>query len=491
MTHSAYYLSTSYDHSMKVLINGEWRDSISGKTFEVYNPATGDVVGEAPLCGEEDVRSAVEVADEAFAEWSSRDPRARGKVLFLAAEEVRRRSRDLGALLTAEQGKPIREAVDEINGFANILEYYYALSAGERGEFVDLQSHGYTLVQRRPIGVCGAIIPWNMPAIIMGWKIGPALVAGNTMILKPARTAPLTCGRLAGILEVAGLPPGVLNLVTGPGETVGREIARNPVIRRVSFTGEGETGRQVALDAAPALKRLTLELGGSDPMIVCDDADIQIAVEGAIKGRFYNCGQTCTAVKRLYLYESIADEFMRHLREKVREIVVGNGMDRGVSMGPLNNRSGLERLVDQVEAACERGEGEAIVGGTIPEGEVYERGFFFLPTVITDVPHDSILFTEEVFGPVLPVATVKDLDEALERSNNSSYGLGASIWTRDADTIVRATGEIEAGIIWVNQHLRIPPEVPFGGTKGSGTGRENGRRAFDDYVEETPVLVRL
>ncbi|MCK9277383.1 MAG: aldehyde dehydrogenase family protein, partial [Methanoculleus sp.] len=296
---------------MKLLINGEWRDAVSGKTFSVRNPATGDVIGEAPLGGEDDVRWAVEAAGEAFADWSARRPRDRAKVLFFAAEEVRRRNTDLAALLTAEQGKPIREAVDEINGFANILEYYHALSAGERGEFMDLRGYGRTIVQRRPLGICGAIIPWNMPAIIMGWKIGPALTAGNTVVLKPATTAPLTCTKLAEILEGAGLPPGVLNVVTGPGETVGREIARNPGVRKVSFTGEAGTGRQVALDAAPALKRLTLELGGSDPMIVADDADIPMAVEGAVRGRFYNCGQVCTAVKRLYVYESVADEFIR------------------------------------------------------------------------------------------------------------------------------------------------------------------------------------
>ena len=325
----------------------------------------------------------------------------------------------------------------------------------------------------------------------MGWKIGPALVAGNTMVLKPARTAPLTCGKLAEILEEAGLPPGVLNVVTGPGETVGREIARNPAIRKVSFTGEGETGRQVALDAAPALKQVTLELGGSDPMIVCDDADIQMAVEGVIRGRFYNCGQTCTAVKRLYVYESIADEFIRRLTARVEAIVVGNGMERGVSMGPLNNRPGLERLVRQVNAARERDEGKVIAGGKAPEGKKYERGFFFLPTLITGVAHDSVLFSEEVFGPVLPIATVTGLDEALELANDSRYGLGASVWTRSADVIARATGELEAGIVWVNQHLRTPPEVPFGGTKESGIGRENGSRALDEYTEEKAVLIQL
>jgi len=347
------------------------------------------------------------------------------------------------------------------------------------------------IVRRRPLGICGAIIPWNMPAIIMGWKIGPALVAGNTVVLKPARTAPLTCTKLAEILGGAGLPPGVLNVVTGPGETVGREIARNPSIRKVSFTGEVETGKQVALDAAPALKRLTLELGGSDPMIVAGDADIGKAVEGAVRGRFYNCGQVCTAVKRLYVDESIADEFVRRLTARVEAIVVGNGMDRGVGMGPLNNRAGFDRVVGLVDAVRERAEGEIVAGGRAPFGEQYDRGLFFLPTLVAGVPHDSPLFAEEVFGPVLPVATVSGIDEALDLANNSRYGLGASVWTRSADVIARATEEVEAGIVWVNQHLKIPPEVPFGGTKESGFGRENGSRALEEYMEEQAVLVRL
>ena len=476
---------------MKMLINGEWRDSVSGRIFPVHNPATGDVVGEAPLGGEDDVVSAIEAADEAFSDWAAKSPRDRSKILFFAAGEVRRRNTDLAALLTAEQGKPIREAVDEINGFANILEYYHGLSAVPRGEFANLKGYGSATVRRRPLGICGAIIPWNMPAIIMGWKIGAALAAGNTMVLKPARTAPLTCLRLAEILGEAGLPPGVLNVVTGPGETVGREIARNPSIRKVSFTGEVETGRQVALDAAPAMKRLTLELGGSDPMIVCDDADIGAAVEGVIRGRFYNCGQVCTAVKRLYVFDSIADEFVRRLTARVEGIVVGNGMDRGIGMGPLNNRAGLERVAGVVDLARERDGGEIVAGGRAPKGEEYERGLFFLPTLITGVPHDSVLFSEEVFGPVLPVAAVSGLDEALELANNSRYGLGASVWTHDAGVIARATEELEAGIVWVNQHLKIPPEVPFGGTKGSGIGRENGSRALDEYSEEKAVLVRL
>lgn len=474
-----------------MLIDGEQRDSVSGKRFEVRNPATGDLIETAPLGCEDDVQSAVEAAEEAFPDWAAKNARDRAKILFFAAQEIRRRSTDLGSLLTAEQGKPIRESVDEIHGFANILEYYNGLAASCRGEYLDIRGFGRAIVSKQPLGVCGAIVPWNMPAIIMGWKIGPALVAGNSMVVKPATTAPLTCLALAEILGDAGLPPGVLNVVTGPGETVGREIARHPAIGKVSFTGEVESGRQVALDAAPALKRLTLELGGSDPMIVCDDADLRMAVDGAVRGRFYNCGQACTAVKRLFVYEAIADEFMAMLRSQVVEMTVGNGMDRAVSMGPMNNRAVLERAVRQVEIAREREEGTIITGGRRPEGDDYKSGFFYLPTLVADVQPDSVLLQEEVFGPVLPIVSVSDLDEALMLANDARFGLGASVWTKDAGTMARAAEELEAGIVWVNQHLRVPPEVPFGGTKESGFGRENGSRALDEYLEEKTVLIRV
>jgi betaine-aldehyde dehydrogenase len=475
---------------MRMLINGEWRESLCGRTFEVKNPATGESIDEAPLGCADDVSSAVDAAGEVYTDWSARSQRDRGKILFLAAQEVRRQSTELGELLTAEQGKPIREAVDEIHGFAHILEYYSSLGALNRGEYLNVRGYGHAIVSKRPLGICGCIIPWNMPALIMGWKIGPALLAGNTVVIKPARTAPLTCLRLGEILLRAGLPPGVLNVVTGSGETVGREIVRHPAIRKVSFTGEFETGRQVALDAAPAMKRVTLELGGSDAMIVCPDADLQMAVEGAVRGRFYNCGQTCTAVKRLFIHASVSEKFVKLLRSRVESMRVGNGLDRNVSVGPLNNPDVREHLIGQVERARDEG-GTIITGGRLPSGKEFEKGFYYLPTLVTDLPADSVLFSQEVFGPVLPIATIQDLDEGIEKANNSRYGLGASIWTRNAEAIAQATEYLEAGIVWVNQHLRVPPDVPFGGTKDSGIGRENGSRALDEYLEERTILLRL
>ncbi len=473
-----------------MLIRGEWTDGCNEETFEVRNPATAALVDRAPLGSAEDVGNAVDAADEALNGWSVLPPRDRGRILFLAARTVRNRSAELAALLTAEQGKPFQEAVDEIRGFAQVLEYYHALPASLHGGYLTLPPYGHALVAHRPLGVCGAIIPWNMPAILMAWKVGPALAAGNTLVLKPACAAPLTCLALAGILQDSGLPAGVLNVVTGSGETVGRAITRHPAIRKVSFTGEVETGRQVAMDAAPTMKRVTLELGGSDPMIVCDDADIADAVEGAVRGRFYNCGQTCTAVKRLYVFESVAEEFIRRLTARIASLQVGNGMEEGVDMGPLINGAARERLIRLVDAVRKRGEGRIVTGGGVPGGGGYERGSFYLPTLVTDLPSDSVLFSEEVFGPVLPVATVSDLDDAIEQANSTRYGLGASIWTKNIETAMRAADEIRAGIVWVNQHLRIPPEVPLGGVKESGIGRENGYRALERYLEERAILIK-
>ncbi|MDD5419365.1 MAG: aldehyde dehydrogenase family protein [Methanomicrobiaceae archaeon] len=475
---------------MEMLIGGAWNDSYTGEYLDVHNPATGERVGQVPLGCREDVCAAVDAAEEAFAGWSALTPRERGKILFAAAGEVRRQSRELGGLLTAEQGKPFREAVDEIRGYAHILEYYAGLSSSLRGDFMPLSQYGYALVAQRPLGVCAGIIPWNMPAMIMGWKVGPALVTGNTVVLKPASTSPLTCLSLAGILQDAGLPEGVLNVVTGPGEIVGGEVVRHPRVKKISFTGEIATGRQIMEAAAARFKRVTLELGGSDPMIVCDDADLASALDGAVRGRFYNCGQTCTAVKRLYVFESIAEEFIRQLRERVESLKVGNGMEKGVDMGPLNNVVQLERVRQFVEIVRKHQEGTIISGGRAPEGDGYDKGYFYLPTLVTDLSRDSVLLTEEVFGPILPIVAVEDLEDAIEQANSSRYGLGASIWSKNIGRVTQAAEQLEAGIVWVNQHLRIPPDVPFGGVKASGIGRENGYRSLEGYMDTRTVLIR-
>lgn len=474
---------------MDMFIDGRGVTSESGTSLSVANPATGELIDTVPAGTVGDVSAAVDAAETAFARWSSTSARDRGKVLFRAAQLVRDRTSELATLLTAEQGKPLREARDEVQGFANVLEYYAGISASLRMGLVPLAHERYGAVLRRPLGVCGAIIPWNVPVLLMSWKVGPALVSGDTLVLKPASTAPLTCLKLAGLLKEAGLPDGVLNVVTGKGDVIGDEIARNPRIRKVSFTGKTSTGKHILEASGATLKRVTLELGGSDPMIVCDDADLKAAADGAVRGRFYNCGQTCTAVKRLFVFETVADEYLRLLKARIEALKVGNGMDSGVDLGPLNNRKQLDRIAAAVDEVRSRGEGRIVLGGEAPSGLAYGRGFFYQPTLVTDVAPDSVLLREEVFGPVLPVVVVKDLDEAIERANDTVYGLGSSIWTKSLERATIGCERLQSGITWVNQHTKVPPDLPFGGIKDSGLGRENGLEAIDQYTELKSVLI--
>jgi betaine-aldehyde dehydrogenase len=466
---------------MEMRIGGKEVSSPDNTWIEVKNPATGELIDRVPAGSAGDAAEAVDAAVAASGDWKKKGMRERGMILFHAAGKVRDQHKDLARLLTMEQGKPLREAIDEVRGYANILEYYAGISAQPAGETVRLGAAGDGLVVREPLGVCAAIIPWNMPVIIMGWKIGPALLAGNTMVLKPASTTPLTNLRLAGILEEAGLPPGVLNVITGSGREVGEALVRHPEVKKISFTGNDKTGRRIRELASAQVKDLTLELGGSDPMIVMDDADIDKAVEGALRGRFYNAGQVCTAVKRLYLHEKIAAEFIQKLKTRISALNVGNGLGPKTDMGPLNSAEQRDRIVQMVDRTREQDGGTIVTGGTVLRGKAYESGYFYHPTLVTDVAPDSCLVTEELFGPVMPVMAVPNLETAIAMANASRYGLGASVWTKNLHTARRVFDEVQAGIIWVNRHLTIPPEIPFGGIRESGIGRENGYHAIDQY----------
>jgi len=471
-------------------INGKAVEAIRGEFFDIINPATGELIDRVPMGTGNDVAAAVEAASSAFGNWASTSPQQRAGVFYRAGEIIRQRKDSLAALITKEQGKPLIEARNEIEGFANVLEYYCGLTGSFHGGFIQVPQNGYAMTVKKPLGVCAAIIPWNMPALIMAWKIGPALISGNTLVLKPASNTPLTNLTLASILSEAGLPAGVLNVVTGPGELVGEALVSNHKVKKVSFTGESVTGKRVSELAASGKKRVTLELGGSDPMLICDDADLESAVVGALRGRFYNCGQTCTAVKRLYVFESIAEEFIKKLEAAIRKLRVGNGMNENIDMGPLNNRRQWEYVKELVAEIEVKDEGRIITGGKVPANSACNRGYFFEPTLIVDVPRASRLLKEEVFGPVLPVVRVKDLDEAIEEANNSSCGLGASIWTKNLDRAISGCEQLDAGIIWINQHLKIAPEVPFGGVKESGIGRENGPYALSEYLDLKTIMLK-
>jgi succinate-semialdehyde dehydrogenase/glutarate-semialdehyde dehydrogenase len=474
---------------MKMFVKGEWVESQSGETFQVFNPATGEVIDSVPKGTREDVRRAVDSAREAFRKWSETPAIERSRMLLRMADTIRANVEDLARTLTLEQGKPLGESRSEINSFANTCEYYAGLIGRERGAQTPFSTgEGFFIVTKRPLGVVGAILPWNFPVSLMGWKVAPGLAAGNTFVVKPASTTPLTDLKVVSLLIKAGLPPGVVNIVTGPGSVVGEELLDNPKVAKIAFTGETATGKRIMEGSAKSIKRLTLELGGSDPMIVCEDADLELAVEGATWGRFRNCGQSCTSVKRLFLIESIADEFTRRFVEKVRTIKVGNGLEEGTHMGPVHTEEQREKVESMVEDAEGRG-AKAVVEGGRPKEKQLQKGNFYEPTVLTDVDYDAKMAKEECFGPALPIFVVKDLEEGIERANDTTYGLGSSVWTKDVEKAYSAAERIEAGTTWVNSPPISRAEVPFGGFKQSGFGRELGIEGLDHYYETKSIQV--
>ncbi len=472
----------------KMFVAGELRDAKSGEVTEIRNPATGEVVDTVPKGNAEDVRDAVAAADEAFGVWSRMSTAKRGELLQGAVRLIRENEKELSTTLTKEQGKPIRESFLEIRRFAHTLEHYAGMAKTLRGGYVNLDDGRYGFILKKPMGVVGAIVPWNFPVSLMGNKVGPALLAGNTIVIKPAGSTPLTASRCVELIHRAGLPKGVINIVTGPGGVVGEEILQNPKIRKIGFTGETGTGKHVMEVAAKEIKRVTLELGGSDPMIVCDDADLDRAVSAASVGRFFNCGQACLAVKRLYLFDKIADTFMERLTGKVNKLRIGDGIKRETLLGPLHTKAQREEVEAMVADAVKQG-AKVLTGGKRPQGQEFEKGFFLQPTLLADVDPDARIVVEECFGPALPILRVKDLDEAIEQANSSIFGLGSSVWTRDIDKAMRAAEQIEAGYTWVNSAQIIYDELPFGGVKQSGLGREHGNEAIDYYTETKSIVV--
>ena len=476
------------DDMVQLIIGGESRNASDGATTEIRNPATGDVVDRVAAATQQDIDGAIDAADSALKGWSKIPPSRRGEILFESAHRVQEREKELAKLLVREQGKPMREAVLEVRRFVHTLEHYAGMSKSIRGGYVpQLDDRRFGVIIRKPIGVCGSIVPWNFPLSLLGNKIGPALLCGNTVVVKPAGTTPLTDVAAIRIMNDAGLPPGVLNIVPGPAKIVGETILKDPRVRKVGFTGATSTGKHVMEVAAQTIKRVTLELGGSDPMIVCDDANIDEAASAASVGRFFNCGQACLAIKRLYVFDSIFDEFVSKLLPRVRKLKVGNGLEPGILVGPLHTAAQRAEIEDQVGDAVKRG-AKVLAGGKRPEGAEFEKGHFYLPTLLVDVDEQSKVVTEEVFGPALPAMRVKSLEEAIEKANSSIYGLGSSIWTRDIHRANEAAERLEAGYTWVNSPQIIFDELPFGGVKQSGIGKEHGIEALDYYLETKSVV---
>ena len=441
--------------------------------FSVINPATGKPFAEAPECTREQLDDAMSAAAAAFGPWR-RDEAARRKALGDCAAALRERAPELGRILTLEQGKPLEKGIGEFFGAGVWFDYTASLELPV--EVVQDDEEARVEVHRRPLGVVGAITPWNFPIILGVWKIAPALLAGNTIVIKPSPFTPLATLALGETLRDV-LPPGVLNVVSG-GDDLGAWITEHPAVRKISFTGSTATGKRVAAAAAPDLKRLTLELGGNDAAIVLPDVDPAEIAEKVFWGAFENTGQVCSAIKRVFVHEDRYDAMLAELGRRASDVVVGDGLDASTQLGPLNNAPQFERVSELVAEAVQGG-ARVVTGGGPRKGD----GYFFEPTILGDVAEGLRIVDEEQFGPALPVLTYRDVDEAVERANDTMYGLSGSVWSGDVRRATEIASHLECGTAWVNQHLQIVPHAPFGGAKWSGLGVENGHWGLYGFTE--------
>lgn len=459
-------------------IGGELR--LGEATFPVKNPSTGDVFAHAPACSKAELDRAMDCAQSSFREWS-RDETRRRQALVAAADALDASAPDVARVLTLEQGKPLKDATREVMGASAI----FRLTAGMELPLEVVRRDGSSRIEihRRPYGVVGAITPWNFPVLIAAAKVAPALLAGNTVVLKPSPFTPLSTLQLGQILR-AVFPRGVLNVISG-GDAVGAFITAHPAVRKIAFTGSVATGKKVASSAATDLKRVTLELGGNDPAIVLGDVDPQKIAAALFWGAFTNSGQVCTAIKRVYVEEPIYETLVEALATMAREVKVGDGLDPDVKLGPINNAPQHRRVTELVDDAKANG-GRVRAGGGVRSGP----GYFFEPTILTDVNDQTRIVAEEQFGPALPVLPFTRLDDALERANASHFGLSASVWTNDVERGVAVATELDCGTAWVNQHMVFSPLAPFGGSKWSGIGYENGRWGIESFCQLHVVNVR-
>lgn len=473
----------------KLLICGESRDSSTRETFDDINPATLENLATVQVAGTEDVDRAVEAAEKGFRVWSGVPAPKRADVLLKAARILQERKEELAVLMTEEMGKVLSEAKGDVQEAIDITNY--AAGEGRRmfGETTTSElKDKFCMTVLRPIGVVGMITPWNFPIAIPGWKIMPALIAGNAIVFKPASDTPLLAIKLVEILMEAGLPPGVVNIVPGPGGSVGKAIVQHPRIKAISFTGSLETGKWIMEECAKNMKRVSLELGGKNPVIVMDDADLELALKGVVWGAFGTTGQRCTATSRLILHEKIKDEFTAKLLAKTKSLRVGNGLLPETDIGPVINRSQLEKIEKYVRLGKEEGAILLIGGNRVDPGL---PGYFFEPTIFTNVRPEMRIAQEEIFGPVLSIITVSNFDEAIEIANNIKYGLSSAIYTENVRTAFKAIEKLEAGITYVNAPtIGAEVHLPFGGIKGTGNGfREAGTEAIKEFTEIKAVYI--
>jgi betaine-aldehyde dehydrogenase len=472
----------------QMYIGGQFVDGAKGRSFEVFDPATEDAIATCPAGDASDVDRAVQAARAAFYEgWRNVTAQERGRILFRLAERIRGRRAELAELETRNSGKPIVESEYDMDDTATCFEYYGGLATKISGEVLPVPAEAVAFAMREPVGVAGQIIPWNYPLLMAAWKIAPAIAAGCTVVLKPAEQTPLSILALARDFEAIGLPPGVVNIVTGDGPSAGAPLVGHPEVRKIAFTGSAEVGKIIMRTAADQLKRVSLELGGKSPNIFFSDADFENAVDGALFGTFINQGEVCSAGSRVLVQRDIYQKFIEAASAKARTIRLGNGLDRETKMGPLVSAEQRDRVARYLTIG--RKEAKVAVGGGTPKQ--FDKGWYIEPTIFYDVDNSATIAQEEIFGPVMSVIPFSDEAEAIRIANATPYGLAAAVWTRDIFKAFRVVKALEAGIVWVNHMQPTFVEAPWGGYKASGFGRELGHWAVEEYLETKQVFINL
>ncbi len=477
----------------KMFIGGEWVDARSGKTFETINPFKGKVWATAPEAGAEDVDAAVQAARHAFDEgpWGKMTGTERARLMRRLAQLIEDNADELAIIESTDNGKLLRETRGQLGAMSEWFYYFAGAADKIQGQTIPSDKPNFFIYTRRePIGVVGAIMPWNSPLFLLTWKLAPALAAGCTFIVKSAEQTPVSTLEFAKLIEQAGFPPGVFNVVTGYGATTGSALVRHPGVDKVAFTGSTETGKKIMKDAADHIAKVTLELGGKSPNIVFDDADLDAVVNGVVAGIFAATGQTCIAGSRLIVQERIHDELIERLAEKARSIKLGNPLEAETEMGPIAFKDQLDKVQSYIHIGLDEG-AQLVCGGKPPTSADLRDGFFIEPTILTGVNNKMRVAREEIFGPVLSVITAKDEEDIIRQANDTPYGLGAGIWTKDIQRAHRVAHALRAGTIWINSYRTISFNTPFGGYKMSGIGRENGLESINEYTQVKSVWVEL
>lgn len=467
------------------LVDGKWVKAASGATIEVRNPADNSVIGTVPKLSRAEAEKAIEAAEKAWPAWRALTALQRAAILKKWSQLIRENIEDLAIIMTTEQGKPLAESRGELGLGLSYVDWFAEEGKRIYGEVIPSPWPGkQPITMRQPIGVTAAITPWNFPMSMIARKASPALAAGCPMIIKPASSTPYSALAMAELGMRAGIPAGILSVVTGGSSDIGDAICQSPIVRKLSFTGSTAVGKKLIANCADTVKKVSMELGGNAPMIICPDADMDLAVNGTMGCKFRNAGQTCICVNRVIVHESIADAYVAKVVEKVKAIVVGNGMKEGVTQGPQIDESAHKSMQGFIDDAVAKGAKVAIGGKNSPLG-----GLFYEPTVLTGVKPDMRVFREEIFGPILPVITYKTEDEAIKLANDTEYGLASYVFTNSLGSFYRIATALEYGLVGINEVGLASGEVPFGGVKMSGMGREGGRQGIEDYVETKYILM--